>query len=158
MNTIGNPKHSFAAGFPAVLLLLVLASAGHAQHLPRPVITGVSNPNEVGRSQKPVDLTDSPDSQLHQHLGEKVTMHGKFSLRGKTGPFILVRKRPIYIKPSEPSWNRSYAGMEGKDVQVTGILRFAKNPQAGSGDLPAGTPSDHFYFEAESAEINLHHL
>jgi hypothetical protein len=47
--------------------------------------------------------------------------------------------------------------MEGKDVRVTGILRFAKNPDASGADLPAGRPSDHFYFEAESATIDLNH-
>jgi hypothetical protein len=158
MNAIGNPNHGCAVAFRAVLLLLALASAGYAQRLPRPVIDGVRKPAEVGRSKKPADLTDSPDSELHQRLGERVIMHGKFSLRGKAGPFILVRERPIYIQPHGPiSWKKSYAGMEGKDVQVTGILRFEKNPEAGSGSLPAGTLSDHFYFEAESAKIELRH-
>lgn len=156
MNAFGKLSRSFTVAFCVVLLILALASAGSAQHAPRSVITQVSKPTEVRRSRKPVDLTNAPDSKLQQHLGERVTMHGKFSLRGKIGPFILVRERPIYLKPhGSVSWNRSYELMEGKDVRITGILRFAKNPDASGGDLPAGRPSDHFYFEAESAKINL---
>jgi hypothetical protein len=155
MYAFENFCRSFAPIIQAILLLSALTSAGYGQHEPRPVVAGISNPIEVRRSRKPADLTDAPDSKLQQHLGERVTMHGKFSLRGKTGPFILVRERPIYLKPKKSSsWNRLYEGMEGKDVRVTGILRFAKNPDT---ELPAGRPSDHFYFEAESAKISLSH-
>jgi hypothetical protein len=158
MNAFSKLSRSFAVAFQVALLILALASAGSAQHAPRSVITEVSKPTEVRGSQKSADLTDAPDSKLQQHLGERVTMHGKFSLRGKVGPFILVGERPIYLKPKESSsWNRSYEGMEGKEVRVIGILRFAKNPASSGGDLPAGRPSDHFYFEAESAKIKLSH-
>ena len=158
MNAFGKLSRSFAVAFCVVVLILALASAGSAQHVPRPDITQVSKPIESRRSRKPADLTNAPDSKLQQYLGERVTMHGMFSLRGKTGPFILVRERPIYLKPKDSnSQNRSYEVMEGKDVRVTGILRFAKNPEASGGDLPAGRPSDHFYFEAESAKLKLNH-
>jgi hypothetical protein len=158
MNTFGSLNRGFLVAYQLTLLVLAPGNAGSAQHVPRPAVTGISKPAELHRSRKPVDLTNAPDSKLQQHLGERVTVHGKFSLHGKTGPFILVRRRPIYLKPHGSfSWNNTYEGMEGKDVRVIGILRFAKNPDASGGDLPAGRPSDHFYFEAESAKINLNH-
>ena len=104
----------------------------------------------------PLDLTSAPDSEWQQHLGERVQMRGRFSLRGKAGPFILVGGRPIYFVPKGSfSWGEAYARMEGKDVRVTGMLRFAHYPAPASKALPAGRPSDHFYFEAETAQLEL---
>jgi hypothetical protein len=83
-------------------------------------------------------------------------MRGRFSLRGKVGPFILVGGRPIYLVPTGAfTWGEPYAQMEGKDVRVTGTLRFAHYPTPPAEALPAGRPSDHFYFEAETARIEL---
>jgi Domain of unknown function (DUF4440) len=104
----------------------------------------------------PSDLTSASDSELQQHLGERVQMRGRFSLRGKVGPFILVGGRPIYLVPTGAfSWGEAYARMEGKDVHVTGTLRFAHYPTPTPEALPEGRPSDHFYFEAETAQIEL---
>jgi len=104
----------------------------------------------------PVDLTRAPDSELQEHLGERVTMQGQFSLRGKVGPFILVGGRPIYLVPKGTlSWGEPYAEMEGQNVCVTGALRFAHYPASPAKALPEGRPSDHFYFEAETAKVEL---
>ena len=53
-----------------------------------------SVPRAEQSARAPVDLTSAADSELQKHLGERVTMQGQFSLRGKVGPFILVG-RPI---------------------------------------------------------------
>lgn len=83
-------------------------------------------------------------------------MRGKFSLRGKIAPFILSGGRPIYIKPSGSfSWGEDYAKMEGRDVRVTGTLRFVHYPTPSPQALPVGRAPDHFYFEAETAKIEL---
>ena len=90
------------------------------------------------------------------HLGEKVTMRGKFSLRGKVGPFIFVRRRPIYLESRESfSWGKSYARMEGRTVRVTGTFRFAHYPAPPPQALPEASAPDHFYFEAETARVEL---
>jgi hypothetical protein len=104
----------------------------------------------------PVDLTSAPDRELQQHLGERVTMRGQFSLRGKVGPFIHVGGRPIYLEPKGTfSWGKAYASLEGQDVRLTGTLRFAHYPVPPPGALAEGRSSDHFYFEAETAKVEL---
>jgi hypothetical protein len=101
-------------------------------------------------------LTGASDSELQRHVGERVNMRGKFSLRGKTGPFILVGGRPVYLVPKGSfSWGEPYASMEGLDVSVTGTLMFAHYTQPAQGALPEGRPTDHFYFEAETARVEL---
>ena len=83
-------------------------------------------------------------------------MRGKFSLRGKIAPFVLVGGRPIYIKPGGLfSWGKDYAKLEGKDVKVTGTLRFVHYPEPSPQAMPEGRATDHFYFEAETAKIEL---
>lgn len=83
-------------------------------------------------------------------------MRGKFSLRGKLGPFILHRGRPIYLESQGSfSWGKHYDRLEGKTVWVTGIMRFynpAPNPEGMSAVARAMA---HFYFEAETARVKL---
>jgi hypothetical protein len=46
--------------------------------------------------------------------------------------------------------------MEGKEVRVTGTLQFAHYAEEESAKaLPIARASDHFYFEAETAKIEL---
>lgn len=104
----------------------------------------------------PLDLSNVSNSEWQRHLGENVTMRGRFSLLGKTGPFIVVGKRPIYLKPNGSfSWGEPYRSLEGRIVRVTGTLRFAKYPTAPKRELPVARASDHFYFEAETAKVEL---
>ena len=132
----------------AILLGLLLAATGCAHR----ASTGIG----VQRPPTPVDLTGASDSELQQHLGERVTMRGRFSLRGKVGPFILTGSRPIYLVPKGSfSWGESYARMEGRDVRVTGTLRFAHYAEPPAEAFPEGRASDHFYFEAETAKVEL---
>ena len=127
----------------SISLVVLLAAAGCAQRASTPTPTTL-------------DLTSAPDRELQQHLGENVTMHGQFSLYGKLAPFIQVGGRPIYIEPHGSfSWGEPFASMEGHDVRVIGTLRFAHYPDPPPGDLPAGRAPDHFYFEAETAKVEL---
>ena len=127
----------------SILLVVILAAAACSQRALTP-------------TPAPFDLTGVPDTELRQHLGENVTMHGQFSLYGKIGPFILVAGRPIYVVPQGSfSWGESYASMEGQDVRVTGTLRFAHYPEPPPGDSPVARAPDHFYFEAEKAKVEL---
>ena len=105
---------------------------------------------------RPVDLTNASDDELQQHLGERVTMNGRFSLYGKVGPFILVGGRPIYLEPKGSfSWGEPYTNFEGQDVRITGTLRYAHYGKSPPGALPEGRAKDHFYFEAETAQVTL---
>jgi hypothetical protein len=115
-----------------------------------------SAPLDAQPAPTPLDLTGASDHELQQHLGKTVMMRGQFSLRGKVGPFILVGARPIYLESKgDFSWGESYARMEGRDVRVTGTLRFADYPEPKPTALPEAQPSDHFYFEAETAKVEL---
>ena len=127
----------------SISLAAVLAAAGCAQRAPTPTT---------------FDLTNAPDNELQQHLGENVTMHGQFSLYGKIGPFILVAGRPIYlVAHGSSAWGEPYASMEGQDVRVTGTLRFAHYPEPPPGDSTRARALDHFYFEAETAKVEVSH-
>lgn len=102
-------------------------------------------------TQSNLNVAEASDSELLGHVGEKVTMRGKWSLRGLIGPYILANNRPIYLVPLRNfSWGETYARMEGKNVRVTGVLRYAHYEPS-----PEQHPPDHFYFEAETATIEL---
>lgn len=103
-----------------------------------------------------VNLNEASESELLNHVGETVTMHGKWSLRGKIGPYILVANGPIYIvSHGNYSWDEKYSRMEGKDVRVTGVLRYAHSTAASERPSSEQHIFDHFYFEAETARIEL---
>lgn len=131
-----------------ISLALVIAPSACVHHSTTPVA--------VQRPAAPPDLTGAQDSELQRHLAQNVMMRGIFSLRGKLGPLILVAGRPIYLESrGRFSWGDAYAGMEDKEVRVTGTLRFAHYPKPPSGALPEGRASDHFYFEAETVRVEL---
>jgi len=116
-------------------------------------------PTAPAKARGSTELSNADDSELQRHLGESITLHGRFSLRGKTGPFILVGTRPIYLEASGSFvWGDRYAKMEGRDVSVTGTLRFAHYADGPQNSLPAARASDHFYFEAETARVELRPL
>ncbi len=140
-----------------ISLALLLAPARCTQDAPTPLAVQPSPmPASTQRALTPLDVTNASESELMQHLGESVTIRGKFSMRGKVGPFILVHGRPIYLEPHGSfSWGNSYARMEGRTVRVTGTLRFAHYPTPPPQALPEGRAPDHFYFEAETAKVEL---
>ncbi len=114
-------------------------------------------PIVVPRNSTVTDLTGASEGVLQWHVGERVTMKGTFSLRGKIGPFIRVGGRPIYLESQRSiSWGETYAKMEGKQVVVTGTLRFVHHPvEPSAKDMPVGRAEDHFYFDAETATVML---
>lgn len=102
-------------------------------------------------TQSNVNLNEASDSELLGHVGEKVTLHGKWSLRGLVGPYILANNRSVYlVAKGNFSWGEKYARMEGKDVRVTGVLRYRHYEPS-----TEQHPYDHFYFETETAKIEL---
>ncbi len=132
----------------AISLAILFATVGcaHRASVPRAVQPALASN----------DLTGASDNELQKHLGERVSMRGPFSLRGKVGPFILAGGRPIYLVPEGLFSRREpYVRMEGQNVRVTGTLRFAHYPVSTPETLPEGRPSDHFYFEAETAKVEL---
>ena len=89
-------------------------------------------------------------------VGQPVTLRGEFSLRGKIGPFILIGGRPVYVLARGAySWGPSYERMEGKLVILTGTLHFYKAPPAPAGRVVEARLPDHYYMEAESAQVEL---
>ena len=103
-----------------------------------------------------VNLKEASDGELLAHVGEKVTMHGKWSLRGKIGPYILAGNRSIYVVSQESfSWGEEYARMEGQEVRVTGVLHFAHYAAPNKEKSSDQNAPDHFYFEAETTKIEL---
>lgn len=96
-------------------------------------------------------------NELSQALiGRKVTIQGKFSLRGKIAPayVALADHQAVYL-PASWRWSATYSEMDGKIVAATGILRFYHSPDAKpAGNIRARLP-DHFYFQAETTQLRF---
>jgi hypothetical protein len=108
-------------------------------------------PNAQVSTRSNVDLNKVLDNDLLAHVGESVTLHGTWSLRGIVGPYILANDREIYVvSKGNFSWGEKYARMEGKDVRITGVLQYERYEPS-----TAQHPPDHFYFEAKTAKIEL---
>ena len=90
-------------------------------------------------------------------VGKQITIHGKFSLRGKYGPFILLsNEQMVYLVPKGSfAWGRIYSEMEGKLVAATGTLSFFHSPDSKSVNPAMARAADYFYFEAETAQLQL---
>src|SRR5262245_55272654 len=127
-----------------LIIVALLLSASCAQR-------NSVRPKAQVSTQSNVNLSEPPDSELKDHIGQTVTMHGQWSLRGLVGPYILTTNGPIYlVSHGNFSWGEEYARMEGKDVRVTGVLRYAHYEPS-----TEQHPPDHFYFETQTAKIEL---
>ena len=115
-----------------------------------------STPTAVRPTPTPIDLTAASEDEWRRHLGEIVTVEGRFSLQGKIGPFIDVGGRPIYIKPKPAlSWTDQFRKFEESNVRVTGVLQYWQSPAAPAGPLTEARIPDHFYFQEEAAKVEL---
>jgi hypothetical protein len=110
----------------------------------------------MGEAQTGAFRTRAKSDDLCVVVGQPVTLRGEFSLRGKTGPFVVIGDRPVYLVAGVSfSWGPTYANLEGRMVTLTGTLRFYKAPPAPGGRLAEGRLPDHYYMEAESARVEL---
>jgi hypothetical protein len=109
------------------------------------------------RSSRPDDATTASYEGLRTLIGKQVTIRGKFSLRGKFGPFVLLsNEQMVYLVPKGSfAWGKTYSEMEGKLVAATGILNFFHSPDSKSVDPAMARADDYFYFEAETAQLRL---
>jgi hypothetical protein len=94
------------------IALVALAVTGCAQERPLPL--------RAPAARRPV--------QLIERVGQKVTLRGRFSLRGKHDPFVLVGKDQVYLIPDMRNtgtftWSEPYASMDNREVIVTGVLK-----------------------------------
>jgi hypothetical protein len=96
---------------------------------------------------------------LRTLVGRRVTLRGRFSMRGKIGPFVVVSGQPVYLVSSPPSaWGKYYTRMEGERVRVTGELRFYQAPPLPEhASRAVARLPDYFYFEAKGATVRLDH-
>jgi hypothetical protein len=109
------------------------------------------------RSSTPENTTTDSYEVLHTLIGKHVTIRGKFSLRGKFGPYILLsNQQVVYLVPRGSfTWGEPYSEMEGKLVAATGTLSFFHSPDSGSAGPAVAQAPDYFYFEAETAQLRL---
>ena len=90
-------------------------------------------------------------------IGQQVALRGKFSLRGKVGPFVLVNGGPVYLIAKDSFNYGQHSKLEGKLVAVTGIILFYRPPTTSetAPDSAVARLPDYFYFDAESAKVHL---
>ena len=105
----------------------------------------------------PASATAVSDEVSHTLIGKPVTIRGKFSLRGKFGPYVLLgNQQVVYLEPRGSfTWGEPYSEMEGKLVAATGTLRFYHEPDAEPANRAFARAVDHFYLEAETAQLRL---
>ena len=105
----------------------------------------------------PADATAASDEVSHTLIGKQITIRGKFSLRGKFGPYVLLgNQQVVYLEPRGSfTWEKPYSEMEGKLVAATGTLRFYHSPDAEPAYPARARAVDHFYLEAETAQLRL---
>ena len=110
-------------------------------------------------SSDPEDATAASYDVLYKLVGKQVTIRGKFSLRGKFGAYVLLgNQQVVYLVPRGSfAWGEPYSEMEGKLVATTGTLGFYHDPDAQPTDrpVPVAHAPDHFYLEAETAQVRL---
>lgn len=92
-------------------------------------------------------------------IGKQITIRGKFSLRGKIGPYVALDNHQVVYLVSKTSftWGKPYSEMDGKFVTATGTLRFYEASPAPPEDpnrIVARAP-DFFYFEVQTTELRL---
>ena len=103
---------------------------------------------------QPPDISAASDAVWHHYVNRRVALRGVFSLRGKTGPFVVVAGRPIYVVSHDNfTWGEPYMSMENRQVEVTGTLRYAPRVTPVT-DAMAASP-EHFFIDAETASIRL---
>jgi hypothetical protein len=96
------------------------------------------------------------DSALDPLVGQRVTLRGTLHSAGKLGPFLLVGKTTVYMKPVRIDeiyhYGKIYDELNEHPVEVTGTLHFEHYPPvpAQPGTAP---PFDHYWFEDETVQI-----
>jgi hypothetical protein len=99
----------------------------------------------------PIEVTGISREKLHEYVGRRVTVRGKFSLYGVIGPFIRNGDWTVYFRPNgNYSWGKEYDPMEAHEVTATGILHFRHFEPS-----PDQHPPDYYFFQAETAPISL---
>jgi hypothetical protein len=94
-------------------------------------------------------------------VGKRITIRRKLSLRGKVGPYIVLdNQQVVYLEATKGSftWAKPYSEMEGQVVAATGTLRFYHEPpsaEPAGGAVAVQRVRDHFYFDAETAQVRL---
>jgi hypothetical protein len=130
-----------AATFLSIAIVSLTGGCNHSRSTPEGVI---AVPDEV--------------SQVSPALvGKQITIHGKFSLWGKIGPYIwLANQQAVYLVPRGSfTWGKPYSEMEGKLATATGILKFCHGPDAKPRDETVQHAPDFFYFELENTQLRL---
>ena len=103
------------------------------------------------------DATAVSDEVSQTLIGKQITIRGKFSLRGKFGPYVLLgNQQVVYLVPRGSfTWGEPYSEMEGKLVAATGTLSFYHAPNTEPADPAFARAPDYFYLEAETAQLRI---
>ena len=121
--------------------LLTLAVSGCAQEQP------------VALGQQPAERP----LQLRERVGQKVTLRGRFSLRGKQAPFVLVGEEPVYLVAEAPfTWGEPYISMENREVIIAGVLERFEPPRTAT-PIPDSVQQrpPYFFFEMRDTTISV---
>ena len=110
--------------------------------------------------ERPVDVAQQQPAgrplQLRERVGQKVTLRGRFSLRGKQAPFVLIGAEPVYLIADLPfSWGEPYISMENQEVTIAGVLRRFEPPRAATFPDSVQQAPAYFFFEMRDTTISV---
>jgi hypothetical protein len=94
---------------------------------------------------------------LREHIGQKLTLHGRFSLLGKQAPFVLVGDEPVYlVADASFTWGGRYIGLEGREVTIAGVLKRFEPPRTAT-PIPDSVQQlpPYFFFEMRDTTISV---
>jgi hypothetical protein len=112
---------------------------------------------DAGDTQKtPHVVKITSPSELNRHVGERVSVEGIWSDRGKSGPYVRVSRKKatasVYIEGIAAEQNRLYGRWDEHRVRITGVLRYFPSPAQ---RVPATeqSPPSHFYIRPADLKV-----
>lgn len=117
---------------PAVLMLILIFTSCSSSS------NGEQHPNS--------------ESDLHSFVNKTVTLHGRYVVEGKMGPYIHTTAGSVYLLKEISGPTPRDSSFEGENVRVTGTLRFQHFDRPATTE-PVDLPPDYFYFDAATAKI-----
>lgn len=95
--------------------------------------------------------------ELMPQVGKTITIEGTLQ-SAKLGWLVEFNHWGIYLYPTDSGHLREMNALSrfsGKNVRVTGILRYLPEPPKPAGDVAVALPPEHFAFDVAEAKVEL---
>lgn len=96
-----------------------------------------------------------------KNIGKFVSVRGKFSSKGKLGPFLKLRERdePVYLLPNQQTAPTRTATKlwfaEGTDLTARGTLLYRAGVKQSTAE-PVADAGNYYYFDINTVQLIKH--